>query len=82
MDIVGGGAPETLQTAGGLAIGECDRGSAMADWPPDDGPGNAPPSDFAGYRRRGQMSAQNSGQQIVMSCAKQTLDRITFCRIL
>ena len=27
----------------GLAMGECDRGSAMADWPPDDGPGNAPP---------------------------------------
>jgi len=22
---------------------ECDQGSAMADWPPDDGPGNPPP---------------------------------------
>jgi len=82
MDIVGGGAPETLQTAGGWlwgsAIGE-------AQWPIGPqmmGPGMPPLSDFAGYRRRGQMSAQNSGQQIVMSCAKQTLDRITFCRIL
>jgi len=43
MTLSGGGAPETLQTAGGLAMGKCDRGSAMADWPPDDGPGNAPP---------------------------------------
>ena len=39
IDIAGGGTPETSQNGRG-ATDECNWGSAMADRPPDDGPGN------------------------------------------
>jgi len=41
IDITGGGMPEKSQNIQGRGLqGECDRGSTMADRPPDDGPGN------------------------------------------
>jgi len=69
IDIVGGGMPGTSQNGRGVQ-GECDRGSAMADRPQDDGPGNrrAPPRSspigcrWTFVRHCGRMSAQNSGQ--------------------
>jgi len=61
--------PGTSQNGRGVQ-GECDRGSAMADRPEDDGPGNrrAPPRSspigcrWTFVRHCGRMSAQNGGQ--------------------
>jgi len=61
--------PGTSQNGRGVQV-KCDRGSAMADRPQDDGPGNrrAPPRSspigcrWTFVRHCGRMSAQNSGQ--------------------
>jgi len=73
----GGGMPETSQNSRGRGLqGERDRGSAIANRPPDDRPGNCPPPcwtagqsvDVAGgWARETVGSAQVSGTMAHMS---------------